>query len=71
MRFPGLLRRVLAELSTDRLFDAADEGARLGLTLAEYVDLRCEAMRAQLVRDSAPVALRELRRITPPHGNAP
>lgn len=61
-RFPGLLDRVLRELSSDVLFDAADEAARLGLSLADYVDVRCEAIRAQLVRDAAPAALRELRR---------
>lgn len=60
---PRLLRRVLAELSTDALFDLADEAAREGLSLAEYVNRRCDEAILKLIRDAAPVALRELRRV--------
>ena len=67
---PRLFNRVMSELSVDALFEAAEQASQRGLTLGEFIDRRCDEIVAQLVRDAAPSALRELRRITPPRGVA-
>lgn len=62
-KYPGLFRRILRTCSTEALIEAIDAASLAGLTLAEYVEARADATVAQLVRDAAPVALRELRRV--------
>jgi hypothetical protein len=69
-RYPGLLSRVLREVSDAELLRALDDATVRGETVAEFVEWRAGEIAKQLVRDAAPKALRELRRITPPNGMA-
>jgi hypothetical protein len=62
-RFPGLVRRVLRETSDDAMARLLDECAVTGMTIPEYIEARAEAMAVQLVKDAAPKALQELRRL--------
>lgn len=62
-RYPGLLRRVLREVRDADLIAAIDQAAAEGLTVGELVERRAGEIATQLVRDAAPVALREIRRV--------
>ena len=66
--YPGLLRRVLRNVRDADLVAALDAATVDGLTLGDYVERRAGEIAKQLIRDAAPVALRELRRCTPPRG---
>lgn len=68
--YPGVLSRVLREVRDADLVDALDAASAEGLTLGEYVERRTQEIRDQLVRDAAPQALRELRRLITKDGVA-
>lgn len=70
MKYPGLLAKVLREVSDVELLKAIDEAALTGETVGDLIDRRCGEIAKQLIRDAAPKALRELRRLTPPNGAA-
>ena len=69
LRRPRLVARVVREVGSDALWALLDEADERGVSLAQIIEARCEEIRTQLVRDAAPKALRELRRVTPAYGS--
>jgi hypothetical protein len=61
----GLFTYVVRAMSPDALAAEDAKASAAGVSLATWIERRCAEITRTLVRDAAPVALRELRRCAP------